>query len=77
MAKKVKLVPLPDEIWVTGFHTYSVVGSICHISSGEKFFRTKEECQHEIDTMQGWIGMGDRKQYRPVKLISSEKSDES
>lgn len=69
---KPKPIILPDEIWVMGYHTFNHLGSICHVSHGDEFYATEVECQHAIDTMKSWIGMGDRKQYRPVKFVSKK-----
>jgi len=55
-----------------GFNFATPLGSVCDVSPGDKFYRTEAECQAVIDNMKGWIGMGDRKRYRPLKLISSE-----
>ena len=74
--KKIKQIPLPDEVWVMGWYGTTMVGSFNHIPSGEKFFRTKEECQVMIDNMEPSIGMGNRQRYRPTKLISCEKKEE-
>lgn len=69
--KKVKPKPinLPDELWVMAFHTCNTLGSISHVSAGEKFFTSKEACQKEIDDMTPWPGMGDRNKYRPLQLV--------
>jgi hypothetical protein len=73
MARKAKPIPMPEEVWVMSFRTYNVLGSIAHVTSGEKFFRSEEACQKEIDGMKGWIGMGDREQYRPLRLVRGEE----
>lgn len=70
--RKVKQTPLPAEVWVMSYNTYTPLGSVSHVSAGERFYRTQEECQTAIDKMPGWIGMGDRKQYRPIRLVSVE-----
>lgn len=74
MAKKPKPVILPDEVWVMYLSMSNSAGSISHVSYGEKFWATKEECQHDIDTMPGWIGMGDRSKYRPMQLVNGKKA---
>ena len=66
--KKSRATP-PLEVWIMGFHTHNMVGSICHVSAGDPYFFTEGECQDAIDNMKSWIGMGDRKQYRPVRFI--------
>ena len=43
MAKKVKPPILPNRLWICAYHTHNMVGSIAHVSSGEKFYLTKEE----------------------------------
>jgi hypothetical protein len=68
--KKPVTPPLPKEIWVMAWHTSNMLGSISHVSNGDQFFATEEECQNFIDNMKGWIGMGDRDRYRPMKLVS-------
>lgn len=57
-----------DTLWVIGFHTHNALGSITHISEGDKLYYTKEACQAYIDKM-SWIGMGSRDRYRPVPLV--------
>lgn len=76
MPRKVKLIPLPDEIWVMYLTMSNSCGSIAHVSHGDRFYRTQEECQHAIDTMKGWLGMGDRNRYHPMKLISCDAKGE-
>lgn len=66
---KPKPVVLPNEVWTDAYITQNMVGSITHVSSGNKFFATKEECQHYIDTRPGWIGGGGPKSYRPIQLV--------
>lgn len=67
--KKMRATP-PFEIWVMAFHTHNVLGSIAHVTHGDGFWFTEEECQSDIDSMKSWIGMGDRSQYRPLKLVN-------
>ncbi len=71
--RKPKPIPLPDEVWVMAYNTATMLGSVSHVSYGDKFFRTREACQQAIDNMKGWIGMGDRSQYRPLLLVKGEE----
>lgn len=71
MAKAPKTV-LPDAIWVMALHTFNAVGGITHVSTGDKFWTSKEKCQNDIDTMESWLGMGDRSRYHPLKLVNGE-----
>jgi hypothetical protein len=73
MTKKAKPPVLPDEVWVQAFHTHTAVGSVSHVGYGEKFFATREDCLRDIDEMDSWPGMGDRKKYRPLKLVNGYK----
>jgi len=41
MAKKVKPPILPNRLWICAYHTHNMVGSIAHVSSGEKFYLTR------------------------------------
>jgi len=75
MAKKVKPPILPNSLWICAYHTHNMLGSIAHVSSGEKFYLSKEECQEAIDKMEGWIGMEDRKQYRPIVICNPIQVD--
>lgn len=70
---KPKPIVLPAEVWVMGYHFSTPLGSVCHISYGDVFYATAAECQEYIDNMPSWIGMGDRKQYRPVQLVSKKE----
>jgi len=74
--KPPKLAPLPDEIWVMYLSMNNSAGSIAHVSHGDKFYRTEDECQKAIDEMPSWLGMGDRKRYRPMCLVSNEKKED-
>lgn len=71
-SRKPKTPEPPPEVFVMAFHTHNAVGSISHVGSGERFHLTKEACQKSIDEMKGWIGMGDRSKYRPIRLVSKE-----
>lgn len=75
--KKPKLAPLPDEVWVMYLSMNNSAGSVSHVSYGDKFYRSKEDCQKAIDEMPSWLGMGDRKRYKPLLLISSERKEEA
>lgn len=74
MKKPVK-PELPAQLWVMYMSGDTMAGSFNHVSSGEKFYRTREECQAAIDTMEGWLGMGDRKRYRPLLIVSGEAAN--
>jgi hypothetical protein len=63
---------MPDELWIMAYHTHNSVGSISHVSNGEKFYTSKKECQDAIDAMPGWIGMGDRSKYRPLCIVKAK-----
>jgi hypothetical protein len=54
--------------WVMAMRGHTAAGSFSHVSNGDKLHESEEACQHEIDTMEGWIGMGDRKRYYPLPL---------
>ncbi len=75
MPRKAKIIPLPSHVWVMYLSMYNSAGSIAHVSHGDKFYRTEEDCQKAIDDMKPWIGMGDRSRYRPMCLVSSEESE--
>lgn len=60
---------VPAEIWVMAWHLALPSGSVSHVSYGDQFYLSKEECQTAIDTMSGWLGMGDRKRYQPLRLV--------
>ena len=74
--KTIANADLPHELWVMAYHTATMAGSVSHVSGGEKFYRTQEECQAAIDGMRSWLGMGNRNQYRPICLVSSYKKEE-
>lgn len=57
-------------LWVMSMSGTTMVGSYNHVSGGDQLYRSREECQKAIDEMPGWIGMGDRKRYRPLPLIA-------
>lgn len=71
---KVKPVILPNEVWTDAFITHNVLGSITHVSSGNFFFATEEECQRYIDTRPGWIGGGGPSSYRPIRLVKGNNN---
>ena len=54
--------------WVIALNGSTVAGSFNHVTSESELFLTPEDCQHEIDTRKGWIGMGDRKKYFPLPV---------
>lgn len=74
MVRKVKEKPVlaPEQVWVMAWNTSTSLGSVSHVSSGEKFYPTVGACQKAIDEMPSWIGIaggGGLDRCRPLCLV--------
>lgn len=70
---KEPVIHVPDKLWVMAMSGHTMVGGFNHVSQGEVLYTSEEACQKAIDTMPGWVGMGDRKRYFPLLLIRAEQ----
>lgn len=71
-ARKQPAAPRREEpdlgVWVIVLNVPHPMGSVEHLD-GSGYFASERDAQHHIDNRRGWIGMGDRKHYHPVKVM--------